>query len=65
MGWERKISWTFPPASGARELRLFFWCFCSQSPLCMEQGPALVHAPELWETQTPGLSGVGPNGVDH
>jgi len=59
---ERKTSRTFPPASGAKELRLFLWRFCSRSPVCTEQGPALVHAPELWETQPRRISGAGSNG---
>lgn len=36
----------FPSCHGARELRLFFWHFCSQSNLfivCTEQDPALVY----------------------
>lgn len=62
MGSERKILLTFPPAAVPGSSGSFFWHFCFQSPVGMEQGPALVHAPELWETQTPGLSGAGCNG---
>lgn len=56
-GMEEEEVVDFPSFCGARELG----CFCSQSPICMEQGPALVYAPELWETQTPSLLGVRPN----
>lgn len=60
MGKEHIVD--FPSCCGARELRLIFWHFCSQSSVCTEQGPALVHTLELWETQTPTLLGAGHNG---